>query len=219
MISYLLRGSVMALLLACSVPAQAQRSEAGIRYMPTFASFRMKTSSGGTVKGTARYGYGVGAFVSFPIGTLFCIQEEAIYNTLSQQYKAQDVTQRVTLNYIDVPILLALNTGKKRTVNASIVAGLQAGISVGNSLFSSGNNSSQPVVLIKMGDLGFAYGAGLDVALNEAHSFRLGVGYRGVTGLIDISNHKQAVSGNSYNIIDQTTLQTYAAYVSLSLLF
>lgn len=61
------RISLVILLFAFTLNANAQKKvEFGLRYMPTISSFEMKTSSGGTVKGQATLGYGVGAGESCP---------------------------------------------------------------------------------------------------------------------------------------------------------
>ena len=64
---------IMSLSLAAPLKAQEEkdskeepslhRVEFGFRFMPTFSSFDMTTSSGGTVKAETTLGYGGGAFM------------------------------------------------------------------------------------------------------------------------------------------------------------
>ncbi|MBI3234283.1 MAG: hypothetical protein HYZ42_09625 [Bacteroidetes bacterium] len=61
--------------------------------------------------------------------------------------------------------------------------------------------------------------AGVDFGLNEKKTIRLGLGYRGVMGLIDISDNSKTVATNSYYIIDKTQIKTNAVYLGFSLLF
>jgi opacity protein-like surface antigen len=118
--------------------------------------------------------------------------------------------------------MLSLNSGKTKIINFNIVAGPQLGISVGSRLFTSGSNSTDStnaVLSVKKGDLGFAYGAGLDFAINEARTARLSLGYRGVFGLFDISDDSRSITTDSYYILDRTHLKTNAIYVGISILF
>ena len=60
------------------------RVEFGFRFMPTFSSFDMTTSSGGTVKGETTLGYGGGAFMGFNFSNHIGLNGEVIYNSLSK---------------------------------------------------------------------------------------------------------------------------------------
>src|SRR5690349_6056411 len=86
--------------------------ELGIRFMPTFSSFDMETSSGGIVKGAVTFGYGVGAMLGLNLNNHVGVQGEIIYNSLSQKYKDQEVDRKINVRYINIPLLLSLNTGK-----------------------------------------------------------------------------------------------------------
>jgi hypothetical protein len=75
------------------------------------------------------------------------------------------------------------------------------------------------VLAVKKGDLGVAYGAGLSFGLTPAKTFRLGIGFRGVYGLIDISDNNNALADDSYYLLDRSHIKTYSGYVGLSFLF
>lgn len=204
------------------ITVNAQKAEIGFRFMPTISSFNMQTSSGGVVKGEAVLGYGVGGFVGFNFSDHVGIQVEAIYSSITQKYVEADREHKVKLNYFNIPLLLTLNTGKSKAVNFSIVGGPQLGLSAGSSIKSSGGDgtsTTQAVLSVKKGDIGLAYGAGLDFGLNAAHSVRLGLGFRGVLGLIDISDNSGTKAADSYYILDRTKIKTYSGYVGLSFLF
>ena len=100
-IKIILRTSIAALLLVFALKADAQSVEFGLRAMPTFSSFDVKTSSGGTVKGEATIGYGFGALLGYNLSDHVGIQAEVIYNALSQKYKELDVERKVKLNYVN----------------------------------------------------------------------------------------------------------------------
>ncbi|MBK5283956.1 MAG: PorT family protein, partial [Bacteroidia bacterium] len=187
--------SVSALLLVPALKADAQKGELGLRFMPTFSSFEMKTSSGGTVSGGITLGYGFGAFGAFNFSEHVGIQLEAQYIAVSQKYKEVDVERQINLRYFNIPLLLSLNTGKTKPINLNLVVGPQLGLSVGSDIHVSGggegSETTKAILSVKTSDVGFAYGAGLDFGLNPSQTFRLGLGFRGVYGLFDISDNSQ----------------------------
>lgn len=214
-----------AILSASSIQAQEKnkKAEIGVRFMPTFSSFSMKTSSGGTVQGKITLGYGIGGFLGFNFTQHVGVQAEIIYSSLTQDYNDQDVKRKINLRYVNIPLLLSLNTGKNKPVNLNVVVGPQLGIGLGSSIVSSDSNNgtttSTALLSVKKNDLGFAYGAGLDFGLNKSYTTRLGLGFRGVYGLVDVSSSSKTRTTNSYYVLDRNHLKTYAAYIGLSFLF
>jgi hypothetical protein len=210
-----------ALFFSLTINAHAQKGEVGLRFMPTFSSFEMKNAGGGTVEGDVTLGFGLGGLLGFNFTNIVGVQGEVIYSSISQKYKELDVEHKVNLRYFNIPLLLSLNTGKSRAVNFNIVGGPQIGISAGSRLSTvNGNNTiPDPVLSVKKGDLGFAYGAGLDFGLNTARTFRFGLGYRGVLGLFDISDNNASLATDAYYILDRTNVNTNAIYAGLSFIF
>jgi hypothetical protein len=210
----------IALLSTATLQAQ-QKGEFGVRFMPTVSNFDIQTSEGGQVSGEATIGIGAGIVLGLNFSDHIGIQAEAIYNTLTQKYREQDVDREIRLKYLNIPLLLSLNTGKTKPVNFNAVVGPQIGISVGTELFTNDINDpdDEAVLSVKKGDLGFAYGAGLDFGLNTAKTFRLGFGFRGVFGLFDISDNSNSLTTDSYYILDRTHLKTYSGYAGVSFLF
>jgi hypothetical protein len=200
----------------------AQSVEFGARFMPTFSQFDVKTSTGGTVDGTVTLGYGGGIFLGYHFTNNVGIQAEVIYSSINQKYSELDIEKKVNLKYVNIPLLLLLETSPTKAVNLSVVAGPQIGISVGSSfdnLIVGDSVNLDPVLSVKKGDLGLAYGAGLDFGLDPANKIRLGLGFRGVYGLIDISDNNNAQETESYYVIDKTKIKTYSVYLGLSILF
>jgi hypothetical protein len=196
-------------------------AELGFRLMPTFTAIDMQTSTGGTVSGNAVLGFGIGALAAFNITRFVGIQGELIYSSISQKSYDLDVERKINLRYVNVPILLSLNTGKANIVNLNVVAGPQIGFNVGSKMVLSGTNdvnNPQPVLLVKKNDLGFAYGAGIDFGITSLKNTRLSLGYRGVLGLLDISNKSESATTNSYYVLGRTHLKTNAAYIGLSII-
>lgn len=146
-----------------------QNGEVGVRLMPTFSKFDARNSTGGTLKGQVTLGWGFGAFVGFNFNEHIGVQIEGIYTTLAQKYVENNQENKVRLNYFNIPLLLSLNTGKSKSVNLNVVAGPQIGFSSGSKIETTGSNdslSTVAVLSVKKGDLGFAYGAGLDFGIN-----------------------------------------------------
>jgi hypothetical protein len=198
------------------------RVEFGFRFMPTVSAFKMKTSDGGVVQGQATLGYGIGGMLAFNITNHVGIQAEIIYNSLSQKYKDQDMERTIHVKYVNFPLLLSLNTGKSRPVNLNFVVGPQLGYNIGSRVEtsgSSGQDTMQATVVLKKGDVGFAYGAGLEFALNETRTIRLDIGFRGVLGFLDISQPAKAPNSRSFNTIDHNNIKTYSAFAGLAFLF
>lgn len=200
------------------------KMELGARFMPTISSFDVRGTDGGVIEGKTVVGYGFGGMLGLNFTENVGMQAEVIYNSFSQKFKDRELERTVTVNYINVPLLLALNTDKTECVNLNFVVGPQIGLNVGSKFESTGSTASESdtittVLAVRQGDLGFAYGAGLDIALNSARTVRFDFGFRGVYGLIDISNKSQNTTTRSYYLLDRTNIQTYSAYIGLTLLF
>lgn len=198
------------------------RAEFGFRLMPTFTSLEMRTSTGGSVSGNVILGFGAGAFLGYNFTNHLGIQAELIYSSISQKSYESDVERRVNLRYINIPLLVSLNTGKSKVINLNVVAGPQIGFNVGSSITLTGNNdvnAAQPILSVKKNDIGFAYGAGVDFGLNPAHNLRLGLGYRGVISLLNINDNSNTATTDSYYLLDRSHLKTNAIYFGLSFLF
>jgi Outer membrane protein beta-barrel domain len=211
---------VFMLFILVTPDMNAQKGEFGLRFMPTVSNFDIQTSEGGKISGDATLGYGAGVVLGYNFTDHIGIQGEAIYSTLNQKYTEDDVEREIKLEYINIPLLLSYNTGKLKPVNFNVVVGPQIGISVGSELFSDGGNPDDDAVLsVKKGDLGFAYGAGFDFGLNTAKTIRLGIGFRGVYGLLDISDNSNNISTENYFVLDKAHVKTYSAYMGLSFLF
>lgn len=198
--------------------------ELGIRYMPTFSVLRYINSAGGEVKGEVVMGNGFGALLAVNSKHLG-VQLEAIYSATAQKFKDNGREHKVTFNYINIPLLLTLNTNKAMPVNLNIAVGPQLGINVGTTINTTGTaevnggTTTEPVVSARKSDFGFAYGAGLEFALNPSHTIHFGLGFRGVYGLIDIRDNSKTIATDQYFILARTNMQNYSGYVGLSVLF
>jgi len=214
--------AAMALLLSTQSTVTAQKGEFGLRFMPTFSNLSLNTSTGNTVKGSTTLGYGVGAFVGFNFNAHIGIQLEGIYTSITQKYEEQETNRKINLKYFNVPLLLSLNTNKFKVFNFNIVGGPQLGVSVGSSMETTGGDGTTQtngVLSVKKGDVGVAFGAGLDFGMNPAQTIRVGIGFRSVRGLFDISDNNATQATDSYYVLDRTKIKTNAVYIGASILF
>jgi len=211
----------IALLLTGKTSAQdLRRVEFGFRYMPTFTSIDFQTYNDNVIQGSASINHGFGIMLGFNLNKHLGIQAEVDYYQVSQSYRDVDLSNEVNIRYLNVPVLLSLNTNKEKRINLNVVAGPQFGINAGATIKSSGPQNPenlQAVVALKKGDIGFAYGAGLEFAINNNHTLRLDLGYRGFYGLVDINADKTDV--NTYNVIAKASRKSNAAYAGLTFLF
>ena len=199
-----------------------RRFEIGIRFMPTFSKLDLTSSSGGKVTGSAKLNFGAGGLVGFSFTKHMGTQVEVIYTSITQKYVENNKEESVNLKYMNFPVLFRLNTDKTRRVNLNAVVGPQIGLSIGSSFSATTGTDSSGVTNssdVKAGDLGFAYGAGLDFAINPARSMNIGVGYRGVYGLIDVSNNNKNTTTSTAYVLDKTNIVTNAFYIGFSFLF
>ena len=164
-------------------------------------------------------GYGAGILLGKNFNDHVGLQGEVLYSQLAQKYKISgDVEHKVKLSYINVPLLLPLNTGIREPVNFNFVIGPQLGLNTGSSIDVSNGGEADTVhavFAVKRGDIGFAYGAGVDFGSEVKFS----VGFRGVYGLLDISDQSQSVTTNEYYVLDRSHVKTYSLYAGLSFLF
>jgi hypothetical protein len=211
--------ATLAFMFILTMGANAQRGEFGLRFMPTYSSTDIQISSGGKVQGNATLGFGAGAILGFNFSDYIGVQGEVIYSSTTQKYKEEDVERKITLKYVNIPLMLSLNTGKTKAFNFNVVAGPQIGISVGSDISGVATDSMNAVLSVKKGDLGVAFGAGFDFGLNPAHTIRLSIGYRGVRGLLDISDDNGSLENGSYYVLDKAHTKSNAGYIGLSFLF
>jgi opacity protein-like surface antigen len=193
----------------------------GVRFMPVFTTLKFKKLNNEVVTGNVQFGQGYGALLGINFSEHWGLQLEGIYNRLSQKYTDIDIERTVHVSYINVPLLLSFNTNYRMPVNLNIVAGPQLGINVASDFSNSGGSdidSLQAVLAVKKSDVGVAFGAGLDFALGAM--VRLSLGYRGVVGLLNISDTNTSITTNQYYILEKSQhATTHAAYIGLTFIF
>jgi len=218
--------AVIALALAglCG-KAQAQSESGayiGVNFMPTITSFEVRQIDNGTAKAKFVLGYGFGGQFGYNFNPHFATQVEGIYSTLSQKYTDRAEERVIKLSYVHFPILLRYNTDITKPVNFNIVAGPQFGLNVGSSLSGGDGGATdtvQAVLAVKPADFGVAYGAGFNFGLGPNANPKINLGFRGVYGVLDISDRSQTTTTNQFYILDRSHVKTYAGVLGLTYLF
>lgn len=194
-----------------------RKGEFGVRFFPTFTSLSFNSYNGEVVEGTATLNYGYGVMLGANFSPHFGLMAEVNYLDINQKYKDRELEHRVHLNYLNIPVMLQFNTNKAKPINLNVVAGPQFGVNVGSSVDTYGNSNqatAQATVAAKGGDVGIAYGAGFEFALNRMHTIRLDLGFRGMYGLVDISSSE--VAPNTYNVLVNASRNSYGGYLGLA---
>lgn len=195
--------------------------ELGVRYMPTFSSMALRTYEGDVIQGQTTMSNGYGAMISVT-GKHVGLQGEVDYLQISQKYKDRNLDRVVDINYLNIPVLLTFNTDKTQMVNWNVVIGPQFGVNVGAKTNTNGGASTdtlRAVVAVKKGDVGIAYGTGLDFMVNKMHTIRIDLGFRGFYGLVDMNAKSTQYSPDTYNVIVKASRKTYGGYLGLTFLF
>jgi len=198
-----------------------KRLELGFRLMPTITSLEVINANGGELSGETLLGMSARALIGFSFTKHIAIQGEVMYSSFAHKSFDNAVERKINLRYVSIPLLLSLNTSKSNFINLNAVVGPQLGINVGSDLTTSGSNGAnekQPVLSVTKNDFGLAYGAGIDFALNKRHNLRLDLGYRGVLGLMDISDNSQTVAQDSYYILPKSRINTQSVYIGISIM-
>jgi hypothetical protein len=191
----------------------------GVRFLPTLTDLSFSKPQNGVIESSTVLGYGFGGLVGVNFSDHAGLQAELLFNSLAQQYKEGNATGVVHLNYINVPLLLVLNTGYSQQVNFNVAFGPQFGYNTGSSVSGGAGpygDTVKTIVAVKPADIGFAYGLGLDIKLGSSSRTKLSFGYRGVFGVVDISDNSNNQTTNSYYILQRSFVKTYAAYVGLT---
>jgi hypothetical protein len=196
-----------------------RKTELGFRYYPTFSRLRVRDTEGATVEGEVSMSNGFGAFIGHNFNHHVGLILEVDYNEFSQKYKDRNLDRQVNVSYLNIPVLLSLNTDKAHWVNWNFVVGPQFGVNIGSSVNELAGDSVRVAVGAKGGDVGIAYGTGLEFALNKEHTVRLDVGYRGFNGLVDMSANKTNNNPDTYSVLLSARRQYNAAYIGLTFMF
>ena len=171
----------LALLAGLTTAANAQ---SGVKY-GLKGGYNLATFSGTDSKGSAyKSGFAAGGFLNFPVADIVSIQPELLYSqkgaSISNFQGSGSTTFKSTLGYVDVPILVRVNTGEAGK-GLFFELGPQGSFVIHNRDFTqTGNTSTQSTDNTSTDDLNkvvLGYAAGLGYQLTSGLS--LGVRYTG----------------------------------------
>ena len=188
--------------------------------MPTFTKLDLRDSKGNEIRGSVSIQHGFGILLGFNITTHIGVQGEINYSQISQRYKDVDLEREVKIRYINIPLLLSLNTSKSEQFNLNFVAGPEFGFNTGTDVSSTGAEGSDTlhaVVVLKKGNVGLAYGAGLEFAFDKSRTYRFDLGYRGFYSFVDVTSTSN--ESDSYNAVVKIPRNRNGIYVGLTVQF
>jgi hypothetical protein len=194
--------------------------ELGVRYMPTFVSMNFHNANGEVVQGEVTMSNGFGVMMGLNFSKNVGLMAAVDYLDITQKYKDMGLERQVHVNYLNIPVMLQLNTNKTKPVNVNFVAGPQFGVNLGADLSGNSNGSTETVratVGASGADIGAAYGAGLEIALDKARCYRIDLGYRGFYGIVD--GRADQTAPNTYNVLVKGSRKTNAAYLGFAWTF
>ncbi|MDQ3191150.1 MAG: PorT family protein [Bacteroidota bacterium] len=192
----------------------------GARYQPTFGKLDFRTEGEETVTADFEVAHGWAGSLNYYFSNYVGMHLEV--NGMRQAYEFADDTRtrRVDLSYINIPLLLSLNTNYGRSVNLNITGGPYFGLNTGASatVDDNGNGAStaQAMVDVNPLDIGLAYGAGIDFGIGQTRWLHINVGFRGTQGLLDVGKTETTVGQDQFQIVgERSRMNTYGAYVGL----
>lgn len=194
----------------------------GLKVLPTFSRFNVKTYDGEVVAGNFTVGYGLGGNLNYYFSNHAGLQLEVIYLALAQRFNDfNDLEKEVKLSYITIPLLLTLNTNYGKVVNLNMVLGPQIGINTGARLeeeTQEGVAVGEAVLAVKPVDAGVVYGAGLDFGIGSERNVHLNIGFRGVVGIVNIedTDDSQNLTTNQYYILERSRIRILGGYIGMT---
>lgn len=196
--------------------------ELGVRFMPTFSSLAVRSYNGEVIQGEVTVSNGYGLMFANNFTRNIGVQLEVNYLKTSQKYRDNNLERSVDVSYLNIPVLLSINTDKSSKVNWNFVLGPQFGLNVGAKTSSDGGSSSdtvRAVVAVRKGDVGLAYGTGFEFMVNKMRTMRIDVGFRGFYGLVNMDDKNTDNDSNTYNVIVNASRKAYGGYLGFTFLF
>jgi hypothetical protein len=147
-------------------------------------------------------GFSGGVFFNYQFNNMFAIQPEAYYSMKGATYSVSGADLTVSLDYIEIPVLLKLIIPVEGSnIKPSIFAGPAIGFNTTHKMKVevSGQSVEMDIPDTKSTDFSLAFGGGIDFALGKG---LLGADIRYILGLstIDNSSDPWDVKNNVINI-------------------
>jgi hypothetical protein len=165
----------------------------GLKYQPNICSVQNQNFTDSVnIDLKSTFAQGGGVTFAFNLFDNFGIQAEALYSEQGQKFIRTDTSGNnyeniLKLTYINVPVLLRLNSSTRKTVSFNITGGIQMGLLYGAGLTvkrTEGTITTGVASKFETVDMAVVYGGGFDI--NLAEFFHFNIGLRLVEGLTDI---------------------------------
>jgi hypothetical protein len=192
----------------------------GLKFQPFINSLNFKGSDGQNASMEQTVNSGWGASLNYFFSPWIGLHLEVM--NMRQKFAFDDglAKRRIDLNYIQIPLLLSVNTNLEKWVNLNLTAGPYIGLNTNtsinyenqlNEVFSNGS-AAVPVLIVNPLEVGVAYGAGLDFGFGEGQWLHLNMGYRGTMGLTNIQDQNIVLEGKEYGILAKTARNATAGF-------
>ncbi len=153
-----------------------------------------------------RTGFGVGAFLEFPVSDVVSIQPELLYMKRGAEETEAGITVTFAVDYVEIPVLLRLNFPVEGSIAPYFLVGPSIGFKSGCEMrleddeFGLGVDCEEVDVEIKTIDFAGVVGAGLSF---EAGPGNVTVGARYNYGFIslDDSDAEEDIKGRAFSFL------------------
>ncbi|MFI5172712.1 MAG: outer membrane beta-barrel protein, partial [Chitinophagales bacterium] len=158
------------------------------------------------------------------INRFISIQTGLIYHSINYELVGDHkMHYDIHLDNINVPLLIGINSDVCKVVNYSLFTGFQFGRNINSTLNNQNYNLTrdtiQTVIALNKCDIGIAYGAGMDIALNKSRNIRLELGGRGSFGLGNICGKVDQAANEENIFTGETTINTFGGYAGIKFAF
>lgn len=223
---------IIAVCIALSTTAQTydpllqplQKHEISICYNSIYTVWNTKTPDDMKQYGEPKPGFGISFLFSKIMNRYINIQTGIMYHEMSYGLPIEKHKDyQLHLTNLQIPLLAVFNTDKFCCINYSIFVGPQFTYNLSSSYIPPESalalrDTTHVILSVSPGDIGIAYGAGGDIAINKAKTMRIDIGYRGSLGFTDRSGNLE--EANQVNIIPQrTTINTFGGYLGFKMIF
>lgn len=152
-------------------------------------------------------GFHAGLTAEFPINNLFSFQTGALLSTKGMKFeelnRVEDVTSKMNLLYLDIPLHLKANFGSSEDLNIYALAGPYIGIGIVGKIKTEGKSMDDVIKFgsneeddLKRLDYGVSVGAGI-----ELKKITIGATYNlGLANLVTDTNNGEKVNHRVFQI-------------------
>ncbi|MDP2914716.1 MAG: porin family protein [Candidatus Aminicenantes bacterium] len=200
-------GMIALVILLCALPASV-RADGLIRFgIKGGVNFANLVGPDLDSNWKTKTGLAAGGFVSFQINRLLAIQPEFFYSQKGSTWKDPDVTYKVNLTFVDIPLLVKffIPVSAQSALRPNVFVGPYAGIKMSAKLTmeTAEGRDETDFEDLKKTDLGLVVGGGIDFAVGKGKillDVRYSFGFSSFSNIEDFKNKVFTVlAGYSFN--------------------